>query len=238
MSNRPHGVGVTVDRYSPSAQAVCDRCGRWWNKYKLTFQYEWFGARTQNTNMLVCPPCLDDLQEQLRVIVLPADPAPVQNPRPERYTTDNNPVSPLGTSIGNMTQAAGLNAAFDSNTNKPMFLSAARYVSVNGDNSVGRNWTGISPNNQGISASQITVWAPNNAKFFGGGATGWSFKGSTDGVTFTSLSSGTTAGTVGEIITTSAIAGGLYLYHQFVLTGDGINSVSVAQLKINSASSP
>lgn len=238
---RPHGVGVSVNRHSPRAQAVCDRCGRWWNRYKLQFQTEWYGARVQNTNFLVCDPCLDELQEQLRVIVLPADPTPIGNPRPERYTVDNNPISPLGISVGNLSQAAGLNSAFDSNANKPMFLSACRYLSVNGAlaNSVGRNWNGLSPNNQGIIAGSFSAWAPNNAKFFGGGVQAYAFQGSNDNSTWTSIITGTTVGTVGETLTvTLASAAVYYLYHRLAFTGDGINSVSVAQLQINSLSAP
>jgi len=42
--------------------------------------------------MLVCDDCYDTPQEQLRTIVLPADPQPVDDPRPERYNIDNNPI--------------------------------------------------------------------------------------------------------------------------------------------------
>lgn len=35
--------------------------------------------------MRVCPPCLDIPQSQLRSIVLPADPLPVWQPRPENF---------------------------------------------------------------------------------------------------------------------------------------------------------
>lgn len=235
MAWRPHGR-ASVDRRNPRAWATCDRCGFIYNQVELQFQYEWFGAKTQNTNMLVCDTCLDDLQEQLRVIILPADPVPIEDPRPERYTSDNNPYTGLGTNIGTMTQAAGLAAAFDTNTNKPMFLSAAQYISVNGDNTVGKNWTGVTTNDQGIAANRIQVWAPNDAKFFGGGATTYSFQGSNNAIGFTTIITGTTAGTIGETLDVSFGATTSYLYHQFVLTGDGVNSVSVAQLKIYSAS--
>lgn len=234
---RLHGH-ARADRHKPRAWGVCDRCGFLYNKHELQWQYEWFGARTQNTNMLVCDRCLDDLQEQLRVIVLPADPTPIVNPRPEQYVSNNNPVSPLGTNFGTMTQAAGLAAAFDSNTNKPMFLSAVQYRSVNGDNTVGKNWTDLTPNDQGITASRIQVWAPNDAKIFGGGVASWSFQGSNLPVGFTTITSGVTVGTVGETIDVSFPPATGYLFHQFVISGDGVNSVSVAQLKIYSVSPP
>jgi hypothetical protein len=45
----------------------------------------------QNKRLLVCRPCLDKMQSQLRAITLPGDPPPILNPRPETYalaTTD------------------------------------------------------------------------------------------------------------------------------------------------------
>ena len=71
---------------SSAAFAVCDRCGRWWNHVNLRFQYDWAGASLINKRILVCGPCYDTPQEQLRAIVLPADPIPILNPRPELYT--------------------------------------------------------------------------------------------------------------------------------------------------------
>lgn len=40
--------------------------------------------------ILVCRECLDIPQSQLRPIVLPPDPVPIFNPRPEAYTQDDN----------------------------------------------------------------------------------------------------------------------------------------------------
>jgi len=39
-----------------------------------------------NLRLLVCPECLDVPQPQLRTIIIPADPLPIPNPRPENYT--------------------------------------------------------------------------------------------------------------------------------------------------------
>ncbi len=232
---RPHG-NARADRRNPRAWGVCDKCGFLYNKRDLQFQYIWAGPRTDNTNMLVCNTCLDDLQEQLRVIVLPADPNPVSNPRPEDYVTSNNPVASIGSNIGTMTQAAGLAAAFDANTNKPFFLSAARYASSAGlTNTVGKNWNGLDPNNptQGPTVSRFVVYAPNNARFCASGSVSYAFQGSNfASFGFTTLASGNTAGTIGEIIDVTITPTTGYLYHQFVLTGDGVSSVSVAQLQI------
>jgi len=47
---------------------------------------------------LVCLPCNDRPQQQLRTIVLPARSLPIMNPRPELYVTDDNPMSAIGVS--------------------------------------------------------------------------------------------------------------------------------------------
>lgn len=89
---------------NPQAQAVCDRCGRWYNRVNLQFQWDWRGAALQNLWFLVCRSCLDVPQEQLRAIVLPADPVPVAFPRTEpfftdetnvRYTTGGDTIDPI-----------------------------------------------------------------------------------------------------------------------------------------------
>jgi hypothetical protein len=63
-----------------------------YNHVDLQWQYDWAGASLINKRMLVCRPCLDTPQQQLRAIILPADPVPVINPRVEAYAfneTDN-----------------------------------------------------------------------------------------------------------------------------------------------------
>ena len=233
---RPHGR-ATANRRKPRAWGVCDQCGFLYNRFELQWQYQWAGNRLVNQNMLVCDRCYDVPQEQLRVIVLPADPTPIVNPRPERYAIDNNPVTPLGSNIGTLTQGAGLVASFDSNSNKPMFLSSCLFVSTAGlTNSVGKYWgNDLTVNDAGFTASRFVAYAPNDAKFCGSGAVAYEFQGSQLGVGWTTLYSGTTAGTIGETIDVSITPTTAYLYHQFVVTGDGINSAAVAQLKIYSA---
>lgn len=71
---------------NPQAHAICDRCGCRYNLKDLSFQYDWRGPVLQNLRILVCPPCIDTPQEQLRTIVLPADPVPVLNARPQDFT--------------------------------------------------------------------------------------------------------------------------------------------------------
>ncbi len=69
----------------PEAFAVCDRCGLWHNHKNLSYQYEWQGTKLQNLNLLVSRECLDIPQPQLKARILPADPVPIMNPRPENF---------------------------------------------------------------------------------------------------------------------------------------------------------
>jgi hypothetical protein len=229
---RPHSRAL-VDRRNPRAWGVCDRCGFTYNLDELQYQYIWAGARTARTNSKVCWYCMDVLQEQIRSIVLPADPVPVENPRPERYLIADNPISSIGTSIGTMIQGGGLNAAFDSNPSKPFAWCAASYTSILGvNNIVGRNW-GNSP----VVVASFTLIAPNNAPFLGSGATSFAFQGSNSPVpiSFTTLATGSTVGTIGEIITVTLVPATAYQYHQIVLNGDGTSSIAICQLQINQA---
>lgn len=82
---RPHGR-ARVSTRSPQAFAICDRCGFLFNHASLRWQYDWRGASMQNTRQLVCQTCLDRPQEQLRALVVPPDPMPIQNPRTQNYT--------------------------------------------------------------------------------------------------------------------------------------------------------
>ncbi len=66
---------------NPQAHAICDRCGFRYNHVNLRWQYDWRGASLQNIKLLVCDTCYDVPQEQLRAIVVPADPVPIVNPR-------------------------------------------------------------------------------------------------------------------------------------------------------------
>lgn len=87
MSWRFHGR-AQVDPDSPRAFAICDRCGFLYNHQDLRWQFEWVGPQLQNLRLLVCETCLDQPQEQLRTIILPPDPLPILNARPEFYAID------------------------------------------------------------------------------------------------------------------------------------------------------
>ena len=81
---RPHGR-ARVNIRSPRAFGICDRCGFLYNHEELRWQFDWAGASLINKRILVCAPCEDVPQEQLRAIILPADPVPILNPRVQDY---------------------------------------------------------------------------------------------------------------------------------------------------------
>jgi hypothetical protein len=63
-----------------------------YNHDRLKWQFDYAGAGLINKRILVCNPCLDTPQNQLRSIILPADPVPIENPRVQDYAaaeTDN-----------------------------------------------------------------------------------------------------------------------------------------------------
>ena len=92
---------------NPEAFGVCQRCGFWYQRSELHNQYEWRGAALLPLYVFVCDDCYDKPQEQLRAIVVPADPVPVYLPLPEPFTADEEGFStgPYGQPVG-LTQAA------------------------------------------------------------------------------------------------------------------------------------
>lgn len=85
--------GRTNNR-SPRAVAVCDRCGGLVNHVNLRSQHEWNGSQLQDLRILVCSKCYDIPNEQLRSLMIPADPVPVNNPRPQ-IPPDGGPNTPI-----------------------------------------------------------------------------------------------------------------------------------------------
>lgn len=275
---RPHGR-AQIDPRAPRALGVCDRCQFLYNHDELRWQMRWRGPRLQNIRLLVCGTCYDTPNEQERLIVLPPDPVPIMNPRPEDYAGADNPQSPigfnplnmylptssLGQNIGTLVQNAGLDAAFAQAplnlqstgtasfttvtaplVNKRWEYSAALAVSDSSfGNWVGKNWngdpTGITitlPSTTAIiqnTVSSFAAYAPNDQAFLRAGATSWLFQGSNDAASWTTISSGATAGTVGESVTANTTSGAAYAYHRFALQGDGISNIGIAGLVISIA---
>lgn len=71
------------------AWTSCDRCGILDNQSNMQFQYDFLGGSVpQNTGYLVCPRCVDGLRWQNSLLIIPPDPPPLFNTRPENYTVD------------------------------------------------------------------------------------------------------------------------------------------------------
>lgn len=85
---RRHPRRAAVDPSSPRAWATDDRSGFVGNLENMRWQYDWRGTRLVNLNVLVYEDQYDDPQRQLGTIVLPPDPPPLLNTRPEQYYID------------------------------------------------------------------------------------------------------------------------------------------------------
>jgi hypothetical protein len=143
--------------------------------------------------------------------------------------------------------STSVTALFAPNTapvvNKRLANCAALVISNSSfQNTVGKFWNGFpggvtvtTPTSVAPIAhmvSTFTAYSPNDQPFLKTGATGFLFQGSNDGVTWTTLSSGTTAGIPGETLNVTVNSLTAYQYHQLALQGDGVSSIGVAGLSI------
>lgn len=258
---RPHGRAF-IDPRCPRALAVCDRCQAMVFHDTLRWQMQWRGPRMANIRLYVCPECYDTPQEQLRTFVLPIDPVPIANPRPENYAEADNPASylgfaarnnylpiqQLGMNTGSLTLGGGVRAAFDSNTNKRFEFCATLANSVSSfQNTVGKSWNADASGMLTIQPSTVaalthiinsfSLYAPSDRGFLNSatGITGYRLEGSNDGVTYTTIYSGTTAGGAGETITATTTSQAPYQHHRINIQGDGLASVGIAQAVLNIA---
>lgn len=138
-------------------------------------------------------------------------------------------------------------AAFDGNSNKPGFQSAYQGIGAAGlNNWVGKNWsaipgTAVFPSSlqvatQSYVINSATIVAPSDMSFLRSGATTLHLDGSNDGVTWTNVWSGNSAGTAGETITVTQsqfTSLAYYAYHRLNIQGNGAAAVGVAQLVLN-----
>ena len=85
MAWHPSGR-ARVSARRPQALAICQRCQFTYNLVDLRPVVQWAGVKLQTYDILVCRSCWDVPQENIRVIIIPPDPVPVLNPRPERYS--------------------------------------------------------------------------------------------------------------------------------------------------------
>jgi len=259
---RPHGR-AQISARSPRALGICQRCGFMYNLRDLQWQWGWLqGPRLRKLMIQVCPTCLDVPQENGRTIILPPDPVPVASPLPESYADADNPASYLGYNVanaffpqppqslggntGNMTLNAGVNAAFDSVTNKRAEMCAALSVSNSSfQNTVGKNWS-ADPSGTSLTITStvsavthvvesFTLYAPNDRPFLNSatGVTGFHLEGSANGATWTTIYSSSTAGGAGETITATTTSATFYQYHRIAIQGDGVSAVAIAQAIMN-----
>ena len=90
---RPHPRRTITNPMRPEAWGTDDRTGFVGNQRNLCWQYEWGGQKLINLKILTYPEFLDKPQRQLGTIIIPADPVPILNARPEQYLIDEQPVS-------------------------------------------------------------------------------------------------------------------------------------------------
>ena len=85
---RPHPRRARTDATSPRAWSTSDRTGFIGNHEDQQWQFDWAGFKLRNKHILVNPDELDVPQRQLGAIIIPPDPLPIINARPENYMID------------------------------------------------------------------------------------------------------------------------------------------------------
>lgn len=85
---RIHPRRARVNPSSPRAWGTSDRNGFVSNVENMRFQWDWAGTSLVNKRILVSQDELDKPQRQLGTVILPPDPMPVMNARPEPYAID------------------------------------------------------------------------------------------------------------------------------------------------------
>ena len=86
--NRQYRGAVRINPKNPEAVAMCDGCGFWVMSSELRQQYDFRGGWTpEPTGIFVCKTCNDVPQPYYQRQVLPPDPVPLANPRPDPNVT-------------------------------------------------------------------------------------------------------------------------------------------------------
>lgn len=230
-------------------------CGFRYNLVDLRWNMDWRGPQIRNLRVLTCPTCVDVPQPNgQRTFILPADPVPVANARPEFYVPDNQPLSAIGVSanflqptygnrIGTMIYGGGINAAFDGNPDKKSWVCAQIFQPMSSyQNYVGINWSG----NQSIppflssmeyptlthNLSSVTVVAPLDVGF---GSTSVLVQGSSIGGGFanwTTLVSLSPSGALGETLSATPTSSVRYQYHRAAFYG-GAGQISACSVSFS-----
>jgi hypothetical protein len=90
---RRHPRRARVNPSSPRAWTTSDKNGMISNHENMVWQHDWRGNKIINLKLLVSADELDKPQRQLGTLILPPDPPPIMNARPEQYDIDEVPVS-------------------------------------------------------------------------------------------------------------------------------------------------
>ena len=85
MAWRPHPRRTRTSIRSPRAWGTSDRTGFLGQHERMRFQLTWAGFSLVNTNILVHPDEYDVPNRQTGAILIPPDPLPILNARPEAY---------------------------------------------------------------------------------------------------------------------------------------------------------
>lgn len=89
---RRHPRRTTTDPTQPSAWGTCDRSGFILDHRNMRQQFEWAGTKLINKQLLVAPDMEDRPNRQLGTIILPPDPVPILNARPENYYVEEQTI--------------------------------------------------------------------------------------------------------------------------------------------------
>jgi hypothetical protein len=66
-----------------------------YNLDDLNYQFDWRGPRLANLRLRVCRRCTDKPFEFWRPVILPPDPSPRIDPRPEDFDAEMGPMPPV-----------------------------------------------------------------------------------------------------------------------------------------------
>ena len=147
---RPLGR-ASVNSGSPEAFAQCDRCGFWYNRSELQWQYQWSATHIYSLGILVCDHCYDTPFEQLRTIILPPDPPPVINARPPNFTYEE--AGPVQTMLIATVVMGGVNLPVQGVAG--FVLNSYVWIQLNTGSFAQEQVTGIDPVN-----NILTIGAP------------------------------------------------------------------------------
>jgi hypothetical protein len=113
---RRHPRRAEVDPSAPAAWATSDRSGFVGNHVDLRWQHEYAGFDIVSQNFLVFPDEYDTPNRQLGALILPPDPPPVMNARPEQYAIDETPISTRVTMGGDVRIIMSVHAPYRQRT--------------------------------------------------------------------------------------------------------------------------